>query len=141
MADQMSVNAQFMKIHTHPSIRNDDSTSIVKFANVVTNLVNTLTRLGYTSDPEAEVGLSSSTRKLSPQLREQWLQYMSEHTKKRLKSTRKSEILSKGGLNLTKWITSDTNPRGRQINKSRENFRSRITVIFIPWTELDYRHR
>ena len=72
------VNAQFKKIHTHPPIRHDDSTSIVKFANVVTNVVNTLTQLGCTSDLEAEAGLSSTTRKLSPQLREQWLQYMQD---------------------------------------------------------------
>ena len=37
--------------------------------------MNTLTQLGCTSDLEAEAGLSSTTRKLSPQLREQWLQY------------------------------------------------------------------
>ena len=72
------VNAQFKKIHTHPPVRHDDSTSIVRFANVVTNVVNTLTQLGYTSDLEAEAGLSSTTRKLSPQLREQWLQYMQD---------------------------------------------------------------
>ena len=35
------VNAQFMKIHNHPPIRHDDSTSVVKFANLVTNVVNT----------------------------------------------------------------------------------------------------
>ena len=64
-------NDQFKKIHTHPPIRHDDSTSIVKFANVVTNVVNTLTQLGYTSDLEAEAGLSSTTRNFSPQLREQ----------------------------------------------------------------------
>ena len=45
---------------------------------MVTNVVNTLTQLGYTSDLEAEAGLSSTTRKLSPQLREQWLQYMQD---------------------------------------------------------------
>ena len=72
------VNAQFKKIHTHRPIRHDNSTSIVRFANVVTNVVNTLTQLGYTSDLEAEAGLSSTTRKLSPQLREQWLQYMQD---------------------------------------------------------------
>ena len=71
------VNAQCKKINAHPPIRHDDSTSIVKFANVVTNVVNTLT-LRYTSDLEAEAGLSSTTRKLSPQLREQWLQYMQD---------------------------------------------------------------
>ena len=74
----VTVNAQFKKIHTHPPIRHDDSKSIVRFANVVTNVVNTLTQLGYTSDLEAEAGLSSTTRKLSPQLREQWLQYMQD---------------------------------------------------------------
>ena len=42
------------------------------------NVVNTLTQLGYTSDLEAEAGLSSTTRKRSPQLREQWLQYMQD---------------------------------------------------------------
>ena len=72
------VNAQFKKIYTHPPVRHDNSTSIVKFANVVTIVVNTLTQLGYTSDLEAEAGLSSTTRKLSPQLREQWLQYMQD---------------------------------------------------------------
>ena len=59
------VNAQFKQKHTHPPVRHDDSTSIVKFANVVTNVVT-------------EGGLSSTTRKLSPQLREQWLQYMQD---------------------------------------------------------------
>ena len=72
------VNAQFKKIHTHPPIRHDDSSSVVKFANVVTNVVNTLIQLGYTSELEAEAGLSSTTRKLSPQLREQRLQYMQD---------------------------------------------------------------
>ena len=72
------VNAQFKKTYAHPPIRHDDSTSIVKFANVVTNVVNILTQLGYTADLEAEAGLSSATRKLSPQLREQWLQYMQD---------------------------------------------------------------
>ena len=69
------VNAQFKKIHTHPPVRPDSSASVVKFAYVVTNVVNTLNQLGYRSDLESEGGLSSTTRKLSPQLREQWLQY------------------------------------------------------------------
>ena len=74
----IKVNAQFKKIFTHPPILHDDSTSVVKFKNAVTNVVNTLTQLGYTSDLEAKAGLSSTTRKLSPQLREQWLQYMQD---------------------------------------------------------------
>ena len=40
--------------------------------------MNTLTQLGYTSDLEAEAGLKSTTRKLSTQLREQWLQYVQD---------------------------------------------------------------
>ena len=59
------VNAQFKKKHTHPPIRHDDSMSIFRFANVVKNVVNTLTPLRYTSDLEAEAGLSSTTRKRS----------------------------------------------------------------------------
>ena len=72
------VNAQFKEIHNHPPIRQDDSTSIVKFANVFTNVVNTLTKFGYRSDLEEEAGLSSITRKFSPQLREQWLKYLKD---------------------------------------------------------------
>ena len=69
------VNAKFKKMYTHPLIRHDCSTSIVKLANVVTKVVSTSTPLGYTSEPEAGAGLSSTTRKVSPQLREQCLQY------------------------------------------------------------------
>ena len=72
------VNAQFKKIKLHPPICHENSTSFVKFANMVTNLVNTLTQPGYTSDLETKAGLSSASRKLSPQLREQWLQYMQD---------------------------------------------------------------
>ena len=56
------VLAQFKIIHTHLPVGQDDSTSIVKFANVVTNVVNTLTQLGYPSDLESEGGLISTTR-------------------------------------------------------------------------------
>ena len=40
------VNAQLKKIHTHSPARHDDSTSIVNFAYMVANVVNTLTQLG-----------------------------------------------------------------------------------------------
>ena len=55
------VNVQFKKVHTHPPIWQDNSTSIVKFANVVTNVSNTLIQLGYTSELEAEAGLFAAT--------------------------------------------------------------------------------
>ena len=41
---------------------------IVGFANVVTNTVNVLARLGFQHDLESERDLSAATRKLSPQL-------------------------------------------------------------------------
>ena len=57
--------------------------------------MNTLTQLGYTSDLESEGGLSSTTRKLSPQLREQWLQHMQERR------------LLRGSLIIfTEWLAS-----------------------------------
>ena len=68
----VTVNAQIEEIHTHPP------TWHVKFAKVVTNVGNTLTQLRYTSDSEAEARPSSTTRKVSSQLREQWLQYVEE---------------------------------------------------------------
>ena len=40
---QIRCHSQFKKIQTHPPIWHEDSTSIVKIANVVTNVVNTLT--------------------------------------------------------------------------------------------------
>ena len=72
------VNAHFTKMHTyppHPPIQHNNSTSIVKFAYVVTNVVDTLTQFGNTSDLEAG-GLNSTTRKLSPELSEHRLQYV-----------------------------------------------------------------
>ena len=63
------VNAHFENVHTHPPIRHNDSASIVKIANVVANVLNAFIQLGYSSDVESEGGLSSTTRKLSPQLR------------------------------------------------------------------------
>ena len=65
------VEAQLKKIYTHPPVRHDDSSSIVRFANVVINTVKVLTRLGFQPDLESEGVLISATRKLSLQLKEQ----------------------------------------------------------------------
>ena len=81
--------------------------------------MNTLTQLGYTSDIEAEAGLSSKTRKPSPQLREQWLQYMQDRR------------LLRGNLIIFKeWLASKAVIHENliaQTNSSfdRNNFRSR----------------
>ena len=89
------VNAQLKKMHTHPPIRHDNSTSIVKFPNVVTNVVNNFTQLGYTSDLESEGALSSTTGKLLPQLKEQWLQYMQDR-----------QLLRGNRIIFKKWLAS-----------------------------------
>ena len=57
------VKAQFKKIQTKPQVWHHKSTSIVKLANEITNMVNSLTQLGYTSDLVAVAGLSSATYK------------------------------------------------------------------------------
>ena len=55
------------------------------------------------------------------------------------------DILIKSGFNLTKWIISDdevkSQIRDRQVNKSRENFRSRTTIVFNTRTQLECGHR
>ena len=73
------VEAQLKKIYTHPPVRHDDSSSIVRFAIVVTNTVNVLTRLGFKPDLESEGVLRSATRKFSLQLMKQWLRHLQDH--------------------------------------------------------------
>ena len=113
------VNAQFKQKHTHPPIWHDDSTSIVKFANVFTNVVNTLTQIGYTPVLEAEAGLSSTTRKLSPQLREQWLQYMQDR-----RLLRGNLIIFKEWL-ASKAVTHENLLAQRNSSFDRNKFQSR----------------
>ena len=57
------VKAQFKKIPTQPQVWHHKSTNIVKLANEITNMLNNLTQLGYTSDLVAVAGLSSATYK------------------------------------------------------------------------------
>ena len=73
------VEAQLRKIYIYPPVRHDDSSSIVRFANVFTNTVNVLTRLGFQPNLESEGVLSSATRKLSLRLKKQWLRHLQDH--------------------------------------------------------------
>ena len=113
------VNAQFKKIHTHAPIRHDDSTSIVNFANVVTNMVNTMTQFGYRSDLQAEAGLSSTPKNLSPQLREQWLQYMQDR-----RLLRGNLIIFKEWL-ASKWVIHENLLERTNSSFDRIRFQSR----------------
>ena len=72
------VGTYMRKIYSHPSVRHDDSSGFVKFADTVTNTVKILKQLGYTSDLESETRLSAATRKLSIQLHEQWLKHLQD---------------------------------------------------------------
>ena len=113
------VNAQFKKIQTYPPIWHDDSTCFLNFANVVTNVVNTLTQLGYTSDLEAKEGLISTARKLSPQLREQWLQYMQDR-----RLLRGNPIIFKNWL-ASKAVSYENLLAKKKSSFDRNNFQSR----------------
>ena len=71
--------SQLKKEYTNPPARHDDSSSIVRFANVVRNTVNVLTRLGFQINLESEGFLSSATRISPPQFEEQWLRHLQDH--------------------------------------------------------------
>ena len=75
----VTAESQLKKIYRNPPIRQDDSSNIVRFSNVVTNTVYVLNRLGFQYDLGSEVFLSSATRKLSPQLNEQSLRHLQDH--------------------------------------------------------------
>ena len=112
------VESELKKIYTHPPVRHDDSSSIVRFSNVVTNTVNVLTRLGFQHDLESEWVLSSSTRKLFPQLKEQWLRHLQYH---RLLAA--NLIVFKVWLESTAFIMEDlwakTNPKFQNREKPK----------------------
>ena len=73
------VESQLKKIYAHSPFRHDDTSSIVRSSNVFTNTVNVLTLLGLRHDLGSEGVLSSTIRKLSPQLKEQWLRHLQDH--------------------------------------------------------------
>ena len=64
------------KIYSHPLVRHDDSSSIVRFARTVTKTVNVMKQLGYKADLEAETSLGSANRKVSHQLEDHWLKQL-----------------------------------------------------------------
>ena len=64
---RIKFESQLKKTYTHIPVWHDDSSRVVRFANVVTNTINVLIRLGFQHDLELEGVLSSSIRKFSPQ--------------------------------------------------------------------------
>ncbi|XP_075260007.1 uncharacterized protein LOC142351746 [Convolutriloba macropyga] len=73
------VESQLKKINPHSPVKHDDSSSIVRFPNAVTNTVNVLTRLRFQHDLDLEGVLNSTARKLFPQLKAQWLRHLHDH--------------------------------------------------------------
>ena len=61
------VQAQLQNIYSHQFVRQIDSSSIIKFSSVITNVVNLLQQLGYLSYLQSEGVLGSATRKPSNQ--------------------------------------------------------------------------
>ena len=56
-----------------------DSSNIVPFANVVTNTVNVLTRLGFQPEQESKGHSELSNKKLSLELKQHWVQRLEDH--------------------------------------------------------------
>ena len=73
--------------------------------------MNTLTQFGYKSDLEAEAGLSSTTRKLSPQLREQCLQYMQDR-----------RLLRCNLIVIKEWVASKAVIYGNSLAQTNSSF-------------------
>ena len=57
--------SQLRKIYSHPPVRQVNSSGIVRFANVITNTVTVLNRLGFQHEIELEGDLGSATNKFS----------------------------------------------------------------------------
>ena len=96
------VRAQLQKLYSHPPVRHDDSSSIIKFSSVVTNVVNVLEQLGYHSDLQSEGVLGSATRKLSHQLQEKWLLYLQQN-----QTLRGNLLMFRDWLSLSATIHQD----------------------------------
>ena len=96
------VQAQLQKLYSHPPVRHDDSSSIIKFSSVVTNVVNVLQQLGYHSDLQSERVLGSATRKLSHQLKEKWLMYLQQN-----QTLRGNLLMFRDWLSLNATIQED----------------------------------
>ena len=108
------VESHFKKIYTHSPVRHDDSSSIVRFSSVVTNTVNDLTRLGYQPDVDSEGGLSSATKKLSPQLNKQWLRQLQDH-----------RLLAANLILFNDWLESAAFIHKDLLVRTNSKFRSR----------------
>ena len=118
------VDFQLKKIYTHPPVRHDNSSSIIRFSNVVTSTDNVLTRLGFQPDLELEEVLSSATRKLSVQLKEQWLRHLQDH---RLLAA--NMVVFKDWLESTAFIHEDLLAQTNSKFQSREELK---TVLLHP---------
>ena len=96
---RVEVESELKKIYLYSPVRHDDSNGMVRFANVFTKTVNVVTRLGFQHDLESEGVLRSSTRKLSLQLKEQWLRQLQNH-----RPLAANLIVFKDWLELTAFI-------------------------------------
>ena len=85
-----------------------------------TNTVNVLTRLGFQPDLESEGVLSSATRNLTVQLKEQWLRHLQDH---RLLAT--NLIFFKDWLESTAFIHEDLTAQTKSKFQGREKPKTR----------------
>ena len=69
---QIIINAQLRQIHSHPPIKPHDSAQIIKYSQIVSNCVNTLTIYNFQRDLSSQSVLNNAVRKLPPELRSKW---------------------------------------------------------------------
>ena len=72
---QTVVNAQMKLIHTYPFIKSHDSSTFIKYSQLITTCVSVLNQYGFTGDLCSESVLNSAVRKLPPELKTKWFFY------------------------------------------------------------------
>ena len=75
---QMVVNAQLKTIYSFPPMEPYDGAALIKFARIVSSCVNVLTQLNYVGDLNSEGVLGSATRKLTLDMKTEWLTYVKQ---------------------------------------------------------------
>ena len=70
---QLIISAQLSRIQSNPTMRYEDSKSLVEFADIVSNFVGFLQQCGYSNDLFSSSKLEIVTRKLSLDMKRKWL--------------------------------------------------------------------
>ena len=109
------VKSQFRKIYSHLPFEHENSSRNVRFTKLVTDKINVLIRPGFLNDLDSEGVLSSATKKLSLQLKEQLIRHLNHP---RLQAT--NLIAFKEWLDSRTFIHEDLIAQTNSMFQSRE---------------------